>query len=158
VPQRAFDPPREVSSDKPSNVLLVSVVAAVASTVLVAVVWFLDSQPRPGPVPVNGMPPGPPPSHNALLMSLALFTIAWVSVIVVACRDQALSQIVEIRRIATTTLELVEQRDTDAFLRGMRTAASQVPPQPDPPAGYGGGGGTGGGVVPLHRPPPENED
>lgn len=153
MPQRAthhIEPPREGPPDKPSQLLIGTMIAAVASTVLLAVMWYLDSRPRqPPPAGWQGLPLPPPATHNPVLLSVGLFTISWVAVIVAACRDQTLQQIAEIRRLVSATLDLVEQRDTDAFLRGMRTAAQAQKPVEPPP-------GTGE-VVPLHRPPPADD-
>ncbi len=126
-----------------SPLLLSSVVAAVAATVALVIVAVIQSRP-PGPPPGPGqMPPPTPPSDVMLIVTTGVFTVAWLAVIVVYCRDQILRRIGELEeRFAALTAEYGEQRETDGYLHGMR-----VPTQP-------GHSGPPGAVRPLHPVPP----
>ena len=125
-----------------SPLLLSSVVAAVAATVALVIVAVIQSR-QPGPPPGPGQMPPPPPSDVMLIVTTGVFTVAWLAVIVVFCRDQILRRIGELEeRFAELTAEYGEQRETDGYLHGMR-----VPNQP-------GHSGPPGGVRPLHPVPP----
>jgi uncharacterized membrane protein YgcG len=142
--------------------LLTALVGAVLSTVLLAVLWYVDAHPGPPPPPLRdfGRPPPPPPgSRAALAMAVGVFAIAWVSVIVVACRDQILRRIDHAaERFEAATLEFAEQREQEGIFRGMHMATPTDPGSggSGPGGGGSGGGGSGGGahVVPFPRPSP----
>jgi len=89
-------------------------------------------------------------SRAALAVAVGAFGVAWVSVIVIACRDQILRRIDQIAdRVAAVTVEFAELREEEGVFRGMRIAGQQ---SPDP--------GGGGQVVPFPRntPPPGTPD
>ena len=122
-----------------SPLLLGSGLAAIATTILLAVVWYLDA--KPPPPRVAGGPPPPPPQHLAFLVVLGVFTVAWVAVIAAVCRDQIVRQINSAtHQIITATLEFGEHRDTEGYLRAMRVADAER-------------GDGGGAVLPFTRPP-----
>jgi hypothetical protein len=139
--------------------LLTALVAAVLSTVLLAVLWYVDANPGPPPLPSPGEfgrpPPRPPGTREALAVAVGIFATAWVSVIIVACRDQILRRIDHAaERFTAATLEFAEQREQEGIFRGMHLAS---PTDPDPgPGGSEAGGGSRGGahVVPFPRPSP----
>lgn len=122
-----------------SRLLLGSLIAGVASTVAVAIFGALAARPRPAG-PLTGNPP-PPEAMPGLVVSVGLFVVAWVAVLVTIARDQIL------RRLATLETglrafadEYGEQRDTDGYLRALRTAGLPAP--------------AAGEVRQLHRVPP----
>ena len=122
-----------------SPLLLGSGLAAIATTILLAVVWYLDAKPPP-PRAVGGPPP-PPPQHLAFLVVLGVFTVAWVAVIAAVCRDQIVRQInAATHQVITATLEFGEHRDTEGYLRAMRVADAERDDG-------------GGAVLPFTRPP-----
>ena len=130
---------RDGVSLQASPLLLGSGLAAIAATVLLAVVWYLDAKPPP-PRGV-GAPPPPPPQHLAFLVVLAVFTIAWVAVIAAVCRDQIVRRInAATHQVITATLEFGEHRDTEGYLRAMRVADAERDDG-------------GGAVLPFPRPP-----
>jgi len=138
-----------------SRLLVVCIVAAAAATsalVIQVVIGMPGSAPRPGP---NGMPPPPPELRPLAVFSIVtgLFVLAWLSVLVVFCRDQVLLRIRELRApepapeqldelLAKLRSELAadrgselqllderlaeygERRETDGYLRGMRMATT----------------------------------
>jgi len=122
-----------------SPMLLASGVAAVTSTILLAVLWYLDGKPPPPRVP--GAPAPPPPQHLAFLVVLGIFTVAWVAVIASICRDQIIRHLNDVaQRVTTATLEFGEHRETEGYLLAMRNAEAERGP-------------TGGSVLPFPRPP-----
>jgi hypothetical protein len=123
-----------------SPLLLGSGLAAIASTVLLAVLWYLDAKPPP-PRGGAGAPPPPPPQHLTLLVVLGVFTVAWVAVIAAVCRDQIIRHLNGLaEQVTTATLEFGEHRETEGYLRAMRVADAERKP-------------TGGAVLPFPRPP-----
>lgn len=140
-------PARDGVSFHVSPLLLGSGLAAIASTILLAVLWYLDAKPPPPPRGTGGGGPPPPPSaHLALLVVVGIFTIAWVAVIASVCRDQIIRQInVVAQQVTTATLEFGEHRETEGYLLAMRRAAEAE--------GEAGGDGPGGAVLPFPRPP-----
>jgi hypothetical protein len=127
-----------------SPLLLGCGLAAVASTILLAVLWYLDAKPPPPPRGL-GPPPPPPPTHLGLLVVLGVFTICWVAVIAAVCRDQIIRQINGVaQQVTAATLEFGEHRETEGYLLAMRVAEAER-------------GSTGGAVLPFPRPtePPE---
>jgi hypothetical protein len=161
--------------------LLTALVAAGLSTVLLAVLWYVDVYQLPPPPPPpppggGGRPPRPPGIRASLAVAVGVFAVAWVSVILVACRDQIVRRVDQAAdRVLAATLEFAEQREEDGIFRGMHMAS---PANPDPggpgPSGSGtsgpgpGGSGPSGGpgpsggahVVPFprHAPPPDTSD
>jgi len=124
-----------------SPMLLASGVAAIISTILLAVLWYLDARPPPPRVPGPPAPPPPPPQHLAFLVVLGIFTVAWVAVIASICRDQIIRHLNDVaQRVTTATLEFGEHRETEGYLLAMRNAEAERGP-------------TGGSVLPFPRPP-----
>ena len=152
VVQRA-DSARDGVPFQLTPMLLTALTAAVLSTTLLAIFWYVDANPGPpppGPPGPGGPPPPPPLSRAAFAAAVGAFGIAWVSVIVIACRDQILRRIDQIAdRVANVTVEFAELREEEGVFRGMRIAAQQ---SPEP--------GGGGQVVPFPRntPPPATPD
>jgi hypothetical protein len=123
-----------------SKLLLVCAVAAIASTAAAAVATYMAAtRPRPpgGGGPGGGPPPPPPPPSEAFIISIGFFVLAWLAVLVVLSRDQILRQGAALRagegldemeeRIATKLREYGEQRETEGYVNGMRTAMAQGP-------------------------------
>jgi len=118
-----------------SKLLLVCSVAAIASTAAMVVAAMMDaSRPPPPPEFGGGLRPPPPPS-DLLIMSVGLFVLAWLAVLVVLSRDQILYRLAHSQgaditameeRITTMMREYGEQRETDGYVNGMRTAISQA--------------------------------
>jgi hypothetical protein len=118
-----------------SPLLIGAGVAAVASTVLLAVLWYFDAHAVPPPPPVNGRP-GPPPSNLALQFVLALCMVSWLAVLVAICRDQVVRRInVATGEIIAAVSEYGERRETEGYLKARRSEL---------PSG-------GGDVVPFPR-------
>jgi hypothetical protein len=122
-----------------SKLLLVCSVAAIAATAAAAVATYMDatrSRP-PGPGPGGGPPPPPPPPSEAFIISIGFFVLAWLAVLIVLSRDQVLRQVAALRagegldemeeRITTMMREYGEQRETEGYVNGMRTAMTQGP-------------------------------
>jgi len=165
---------REAVPFQITPMLLTTLVAAGLSTVLLVVLWYVDAYPgqapaQPPPPPGGrGGPPPPPGIRASLAVAVGLFALAWVSVILVACRDQILRRIDQAaERVAAATLEFAEQREQEGIFRGMQMGK---PPEPDP-GGSGPGGpdpsgpgpsGSGGGAhivpFPRHAPSPDTSD
>jgi hypothetical protein len=120
-----------------SKLLLVCTVAAIAATAAAAVATYMDAnRPRPqGPPPGGGLPPPPPPPSEVFIISIAVFVLAWLAVLIVLSRDQVLRQVAALRagegleameeRITTMMREYGEQRETEGYVNGMRTAMAQ---------------------------------
>ena len=135
-----------------SKLLLVCTVAAIAATAAAAVATSMEAtRPRPGGGPPGGggLPPPPPPPSEAFIISIGFFVLAWLAVLVVLSRDQVLRQVAALRagegldemeeRITTMMREYGEQRETEGYVNGMRTAMTQ---------------GAGAEVRPLRGKPP----
>ena len=166
------DSARDAVPFQVTPMLLTTLVGAGLSTVLLAVLWYVDANPGPPPPPPpplgGGGPPPPPGIRSAMAVAVGIFAVAWVSVIAVACRDQILRRIDQAAdRVAAATVEFAEQREQEGIFRGMGLAN---PPGPGPDAGQSkpaesgpGGSGAGSGpvgsgsgahVVPFPRPAP----
>jgi hypothetical protein len=77
-----------------SPLLLIGIVGAVISTVAVIVSAVITSQVGPPPPSgVSGVRPPPPPSMTALIISIGLFVVAWVTVAIAVGRDQLLQKL-----------------------------------------------------------------
>lgn len=116
--------------------LLTTVVFAVVATVVLAVMWSVDADTPPPPPP--GRIPPPPPTHAGLNLAVAVFAVAWVAVIVAACRDQVLRRIDQMSdRLAAASIRFAEEREEDGYFRGARDhKGADVPRQaPPPPSG-----------------------
>jgi hypothetical protein len=126
-----------------SPLLIGSGIAAVASTILMAVVWYFDARnPPPRPIPGSAQPPPPPPDHITLQVLLALCIVTWLAVLVAVGRDQLMRRInLATQEIIAATSEYGERRETEGYLKARRSE----PPTP------------GGDVVPFPRqaPPPD---
>jgi hypothetical protein len=140
--------------------LLTTLTAAVLSTVFLAILWYVDANTPPlppAPPPRGGPPPPPPPPGRAVVaLAAGTFAIAWVSVIVVACRDQILRRIEQISdRVAAASIEFAEQREEEGVFRGMRIATEDSDRSVGGPGGpeSGGPGGGPGGREPGGREP-----
>jgi len=124
-----------------SKLLLGCSVAAIAATAGLAVAAIMDaSRPPPRPLPGAGGPPPPPPPSELLIISVGFFVLAWLAVLVVLSRDQILHRIGAVQageqaaelaaieeRITATFKEYGEQRETEGYVNGMRTAMAQGP-------------------------------
>jgi hypothetical protein len=122
-----------------SPLLIGSGIAAVASTILVAIVWYFDARnPPPRLTPGDSGRPPPPPDHITFQVLLALCVITWLAVLVAVCRDQLMRRInVATQEIIAATSEYGERRETEGYLKARR---SEPPP-------------AGGDVVPFPRSP-----
>src|SRR5262245_35524527 len=102
-----------------------SLVAAIASTAFLLVLYVVQVGTKPPPQGGGqgpGGPPGPailsPPSlSSAITIVAAIAVIAWVATIAAMARDQILR---EMNRILS---DYAEMRETDGFLSGMRQAS-----------------------------------
>jgi hypothetical protein len=125
-----------------SSLLIGSGIAAVASSVLLAVLWYFDSRAMPPPRPIDGRPPGPPHNNLALQLVLGLCMVSWLAVLIAICRDQVIRRInVAIAEVLSAVSEYGERRETEGYLKARR---SEAPP--------------GGGEVvqfPRQAPPPD---
>jgi hypothetical protein len=114
-----------------SKLLLVCAVAAIAATAAVVVAAYMDSS-RPSPPPRgDGSLPPPPPPSEALIIRVGLLVLTWLAVLVVLSRDQILHRIAALRaaegnaieeRITAMMREYGEQRETEGYVNGLRTA------------------------------------
>ena len=123
-----------------SPLLIGSGIAAVASTILLVVLWYFDT--RPPPRPIVGQLPGPPPNHLALELVLGLCLVSWTAVLIAICRDQIVRRInVATDEVLAALNEYGERRETEGYLKARRS---------EPPI-------SGGDVVPFPRqaPPPD---
>jgi len=133
-----------------SKLLVVSIVFAAAATSAL-IIQIVTGMPGPvlGPGP-NGQPPPPPEMQPLAMFSIVtgFFVLAWLSVLVVFCRDQIL---LRLRTAPATDLETLlatlraelaadrerelqglderlaeygERRETDGYLSGMRVATA----------------------------------
>jgi hypothetical protein len=139
-----------------SRLLIGCAITAIAATGGLIVVTILAvSTPGPPPGRLGAGPPPPPPLDTLaiLIVVTGLCVLAWLAVLVVFARDQVLArlnhlpglpgadlsqlreELVEDRRAALAALEekiteltteYGEQRETDGYLHGVRTAASDV--------------------------------
>jgi hypothetical protein len=115
-----------------SKLLLVCAVGAIAATAAVVVAAYMDAaRPPPPPRPDGSLPP-PPPLSEALIISVGLLVLTWLAVLVVLSRDQILHRIAALQaregvdaleeRITTMMKEYGEQRETEGYVNGLRTA------------------------------------
>ena len=148
---------REAVPFQVTPMLLTALVAAGLSTVLLAVLWYVDANPGPPPPPPppppGGPPPHPPGIRAALAVAVGTFAVAWVSVILVACRDQILRRIDQAaERVTAAALDFAEQREQEGIFRGIQMAnqSDAGPGGPSDP----GPSGPGAHVVPFPRHPP----
>ena len=170
--QRA-DSGRDAVPFRITPMLLTTLVGAGLSTVLLAVLWYVDGKAGPPPpLPLGGGGPPPPPPENraALAVAVGVFAIAWVSVIAVACRDQILRRIDQAaERVAAAMVEFGEQREQEGIFQGMKLATKRSPdpdaaggssPSGSGPSGSGPGSGDRGHVLPFprHAPSPDTSD
>jgi hypothetical protein len=121
-----------------SPLLVGSGIAALASTILLAVMSYLDiNAARPLPRGPGQLPGPPPPSHAGLLIAIGLFTIAWVAVVAAICRDQIVRRInAAAEQITTAALDYGEHRYNEGYFRALTINQSeQPPPIDDPPSG-----------------------
>lgn len=153
-----------------SKLLLTSVIAAIATSVAMIVVAVMIMQGPPPPGAGGSPPPPPLTPLVLIIVVTGMFVVSWLAVVAVLARDQVLRQLrdrssgagadpelvdrlradlAEDRRadlallearIAALTAEYGEQRETDGYVNGMRTAAR-------PPT-------QGAEVRALHRIPP----
>jgi len=115
-----------------------SLVGALASTVVLAILAILqfDQQPpRGGQNPAgNGPPPPPPPQHllAGLIVVAAIFVVAWIAVLLAIARDTLMRRLDAVEnRVDTILAEKINEygdlRETDGYVYGMRQAG-RVPP------------------------------
>jgi hypothetical protein len=136
-----------------SKLLVVCIVFAAAATsalVIQMVTGMPGHSPGPGP---NGQPPPPPEMQPLAVFSIVtgFFVLAWLSVLVVFCRDQILLRLratpaaehADLEKLLSTLraelaadrerelqslderlAEYGERRETDGYLSGMRVATS----------------------------------
>ena len=120
-----------------SPLMLGSLFAAVAGTVLIIaflVIQFQAEPPEFGPPGVgNKPPPLPPPAHLAFFLAAAVFVMAWLSVLAAASRDTLVRRLdaMEARFVALTS-EYGEQRRTDGYVEGVHEATRTDPPTGGP--------------------------
>jgi hypothetical protein len=127
-----------------SPLLIGSGIAAVASSVLLAVLWYFDSRGMPPPpVTSAGQQPPPPPSDVAIHLVLGLCIVTWLAVLVAACRDQIVTRInAATQEVLQAVSEYGERRETEGYLKARRSQGS---------------GGNGGDVVPFPRQAPPSD-
>jgi hypothetical protein len=149
------EPPRSGLHFHISKLLVAVFILAIAATgaliIIVLVLMPSASIPPPGP---GGMPPPPPNMQPLAVFPIVtgFFVLSWLAVLVVFSRDQVLQLLhqppaggvsreeldrlrAEIaadreRDLAALSEQLVEygeRRETDGYLNGMRTAASEPP-------------------------------
>jgi hypothetical protein len=112
-------------NSKRSSMFVGSLVAAIAATALLLLLYAVQVGSKPpradGQGPTNP-PPGPailaPPSLSAAItIAAAIAVVAWIATIAAMARDQILR---EMNRILS---DYAEMRETDGFLSGMRQAS-----------------------------------
>jgi hypothetical protein len=103
-----------------------SLVAAVASTVVLTVLAILQAQqPPPRANPQNPPPPPPPPHLMAgLIIVAAIFVVAWVAVLLAVARDTIMRRIdAHESRFEAVLAEKIneygELRETDGYVYGV---------------------------------------
>lgn len=124
-----------------SPLLIGSGIAAVASTILLVVLWYFDARTMPAPR-IAGQPAGAPHTHLALQFVLGVCLVTWVAVLIAICRDQVVRRInVATDEVLAALSEYGERRETEGYLKARRS---------EPPSG-------GGDVLPFPRqaPPPD---
>jgi hypothetical protein len=146
VVQRA-ESPRDATPFQLTPLLLTSLIAAILCTIGLAVLWYVDANSVAGPPPTPGTRPPPPPSpyiHATLVVASGTFVITWIAVMATAIRDQVVRRIDHIAdRVATAATEFAEQREEEGVFHGIKIAATNHPPDPDP--------GSAAQVVPFPR-------
>lgn len=110
-----------------SPLLLGSLIAGLASTL--AVVVFAVRSERAGPPPPPGAIPLPPPSTVGLTIAVGCAVIAWLAVLIALGRDQIFRRL---NAMQAHIEEYGEQRDTDGYLRAVRTAGPVAPSEVRP--------------------------
>jgi type III secretory pathway component EscR len=155
-PDPAGSPVQPVSLQA-SPLLLCSLIAAAASTVALAVVAVIQAN-------AAAMSQPDPPSQIAMIITAAIFVVAWIAVAFSFCRDQVLHRVASMEanvaavasvqhhlrsdfaELRQELAEYAELRETDGFLNGRRTVKPTTaagPPQP-----------TAGPIRSLRRVPP----
>jgi hypothetical protein len=146
--QPAAAPGRSTLHLQLTPMLLIGLVVGVLSAVaLVVTSVIVANQPPPPPVGGQGQPP-PHHSDVSVIMSSAVFVVAWVTVAIAVARDHVVRRLEATAASRTEMLtemnnwiaeqlatlrEAGDQRETDAYLNGM-VAGKQTPP----PDGSGG--------------------
>jgi hypothetical protein len=138
--QPADAPGRSTLHLQLSPLLLIGLLVGILSTVALVVSAVIAGEHGAGPPPGSQPnPPPPPPPHSMvpLIVSVAVFVVAWVTVAVAAARDHLVRRIVastaeaardreaaqtELVARLTTLVEFGEQRETDAYINGMKAA------------------------------------
>jgi hypothetical protein len=120
-----------------SPLLLGSLIAAGAGTVLLLsflVIQFQAEPPKSGPPGVgNTPPPLPPPAHLAFFVATAIFAIAWLAVLTVGARDQLIRRLdVMEARLIELTQDYGEHRRTDGYVEGVHEATRTDSPTGGP--------------------------
>src|SRR5262249_13162794 len=123
-----------------SPLLLIGLVAGILSTVALVVTAVIAGDQGAGPPPGSQQNPPPPPPHHSmvpLIVSAAVFVVAWVTTAGAAARDHLVRRMASIASEAandleaaqvelvarlTTLVEFAEQRETDAYINGMKAA------------------------------------
>jgi hypothetical protein len=156
-----------------SSLLLCSLIAAAASTVALGIVAIIQADANAGEVQgPNPVAPGDIP----LIITAAIFVVSWIAVTFAFCRDQVLYRVslmqanvaevaagqqaiqAQFAALRAELAEYAEQRETEGFLHGRRSAPT-VDDRYEQNNGRGNGhvngiGTNTGEVRPLHRVPP----
>lgn len=101
--------------------LLLTILAALVSTAVLMVLWYIDT---------HTPPTDEPSAHDAnLIVAVGFTSVAWASVVFALCRDAILRRIDELGdQVARTAAELVEQAEQSGVFRGMTIAEEETTP------------------------------
>jgi hypothetical protein len=111
-----------------SPFLLASILAALVSTAVLILVWYVD---------VTAPPQSGPTQQRAnLVVAVGVTSVAWASVVFAFCRDTILRRMEELgeqlaERFSRTAAELAEQAEQTGVFRGMELETRR--PRPSRP-------------------------
>jgi hypothetical protein len=116
--------------------LLTAIVAAVLSTAIMVVLWYLDTT-TPQPLDEPGPRSGPGPHRSSLIVSVGIAAVSWLWLLSAVYHEHLMSRIDSLGdRLDATAARLREEAEQEGVFRGMdieRSAQSPVSPATAPP-------------------------
>jgi hypothetical protein len=117
--------------------LLTAVMAALVSTAIMVVLWYLDTT-TPPPLDESGLRRGPGPHRSSLIVAVGAGAVSWLWLLSAVYHEQLMSRIESLGdRLDATANRLREEAEQDGVFRGMdieRSARASVSPATGTPS------------------------
>jgi hypothetical protein len=130
--------------------LLTAIVAALVSTAIMVVLWYLDST-TPPPPGASGLARGPGPHRASLIVAVGAAAVSWLWLLSAVYHEHLMVRIESLGdRLDATAARLRDEAEQEGVFKGMaieRAAAPPVPRPADPPRDE---------HIPDREPPPDD--